>query len=737
MSYGITDSGFVVKDFNVIKSEKITEARAVFGDNLDIRETNPMIVMFNIMATREQRMWNRLNDIYQNIFIVTANGAALDLLAVDRGLSRLDPTKSSGEIRISGDVATVVSNGDRFATSGDNSVIFESRETKQLGFTTEQFDTGVGTTQQLQTQAHGSYDPSSPWVTVVVDGSPYTETDSTSPDTGEFYVDYEDPTTVTFNSSISGLVSISYFDTTATNMTVSIKALLPGTEYNVGAGQITEVVSSISGIETVTNLDPTTGGTNEETDVSLRSRLIENPVSSWTEDDIRSTVENISGVRGAKIEDSELIDILDDSGESAENTWYKNTLTKNTLHVFRVTFYDDSAEQSYDLVEVSDAADVDAGEYKIDTSSGETDIIQYKGPNGAGDLQGDDTLTVTYSDNDIGNGVFRVLVIPTDPPLTSTLTTTIETEVKNNKPTGVSFFIDEPTFNYIAMDITIDTREGFTNSDVQTDVENDLTTFFSEIEIAEVMRHAKIIDILMDIEGILDVTSILYKSEDEDVNKGGEQGTDSALNTVTDNSNFTQATDEDNVIYTKDTDFQVTGGDIDWSISETAGNMIKRRYEASAYDDTLTVFGSAPDSDNMYYIGNDTETWNMAKIVSSIDITSSVSGQWEYYDGSSWQAFLNINDGTSDWNFGTDTVYVTFDKPGDWETTTVDGVSGYWIRYNVDTFTSSSGSTLDSIATHLEPAQGVVYTISYDIVTSGNITPLTNTILDIGTVTLV
>lgn len=53
-----------------------------------------------------------------------------------------------------------------------------------------------------------------------------------------------------------------------------IEAELPGSAGNVRSGQITLIVSSIVGIDSVTNSNPTTGGKDAESDASFRDRFI-------------------------------------------------------------------------------------------------------------------------------------------------------------------------------------------------------------------------------------------------------------------------------------------------------------------------------------------------------------------------------------------------------------------------------------------------------------------------------
>lgn len=57
-------------------------------------------------------------------------------------------------------------------------------------------------------------------------------------------------------------------------LTLPIQAVLPGSSGNVGAGAITALLSPVSGQPAVSNVAPTTGGADTETDEALRARVL-------------------------------------------------------------------------------------------------------------------------------------------------------------------------------------------------------------------------------------------------------------------------------------------------------------------------------------------------------------------------------------------------------------------------------------------------------------------------------
>ena len=86
-------------------------------------------------------------------------------------------------------------------------------------------------------------------------------------------------------------------------ITAEIRAVEPGTDGNVPANTITEIVNPIEGLDSVKNDEETTGGSNKETDAELRERYINSVAKggSSTVDSIRASLLDIEGVRAALV----------------------------------------------------------------------------------------------------------------------------------------------------------------------------------------------------------------------------------------------------------------------------------------------------------------------------------------------------------------------------------------------------------------------------------------------------
>jgi len=87
-------------------------------------------------------------------------------------------------------------------------------------------------------------------------------------------------------------------------VTANIEAIEAGTAGNVPAGTITEIPVAIAGVTGVTNANPTTGGTDEETDEALVARLLEKvrlPATSGNAAHYKQWALEVTGVGDAKV----------------------------------------------------------------------------------------------------------------------------------------------------------------------------------------------------------------------------------------------------------------------------------------------------------------------------------------------------------------------------------------------------------------------------------------------------
>ncbi|WP_284744923.1 baseplate J/gp47 family protein [Amycolatopsis sp. RTGN1] len=95
--FGVTPDGFVVKPVDVILSESLARANAVFGD-ADLTSTSVLRKLLETTAAEDGELWKRLEDLYYGNFVSTAVGDDLTQLGEDVGVAR-SSLVSTGTVR--------------------------------------------------------------------------------------------------------------------------------------------------------------------------------------------------------------------------------------------------------------------------------------------------------------------------------------------------------------------------------------------------------------------------------------------------------------------------------------------------------------------------------------------------------------------------------------------------------------------------------------------------------------
>lgn len=137
----------------------------------------------------------------------------------------------------------------------------------------------------------------------------------------------------------------------------------------------------------------------------------------------------------------------------------------------------------------------------------------------------------------------------------------------------------------------------------------------------------------------------------------------------------------------------LTGGTVFTNYTTAANN-------ASTGDVT---FDFAAQSDALY-VGHLTQPFCAVKVKYTTAGSYSATTLWEYYNGTTWvnlatsNLLLDSSASSGAFKQTAGTYFVTFSPPSDWATTTVNSVSGYWVRVRVSAFTSvSTAPALDQL----------------------------------------
>lgn len=86
--FGVTGTGFAPKPFARLLAEKLALARASLGETVDLGSGSALRKLLEITALEESRQWAALASAYDDMFAVSARGAALTALGQELGLPR-------------------------------------------------------------------------------------------------------------------------------------------------------------------------------------------------------------------------------------------------------------------------------------------------------------------------------------------------------------------------------------------------------------------------------------------------------------------------------------------------------------------------------------------------------------------------------------------------------------------------------------------------------------------------
>ncbi len=86
--FGITDDGFAAKPFARLLAEKLSLARALFGDEVNLASGSVIRTLAEVSALEDARTWSTLAVQFDDGYVTSARGMALTALGEELGLSR-------------------------------------------------------------------------------------------------------------------------------------------------------------------------------------------------------------------------------------------------------------------------------------------------------------------------------------------------------------------------------------------------------------------------------------------------------------------------------------------------------------------------------------------------------------------------------------------------------------------------------------------------------------------------
>ena len=115
--------------------------------------------------------------------------------------------------------------------------------------------------------------------------------------------------------------------------------------------------------------------------------------------------------------------------------------------------------------------------------------------------------------------------------------------------------------------------------------------------------------------------------------------------------------------------------------------------ECATGNDDVILLPAVPAVNDAFYVGHATSPF--AKI--DVDTTNGTSGDtvltlvWEYYnEDTTWDTLAFGRQDAVDFDESVASLVNTFEPPSDWGLSTVNSISGYWIRWRVTAYTSST-----------------------------------------------
>jgi uncharacterized phage protein gp47/JayE len=101
-SWGVTQSGFVLKTYDDILNEANSKARELFGTDIELSEYGAVGLFNQLMSKSLSDTWEDFEDMYHSMFVNTAEGVSLDRVVALGGVTRRAATKALVNISISG-----------------------------------------------------------------------------------------------------------------------------------------------------------------------------------------------------------------------------------------------------------------------------------------------------------------------------------------------------------------------------------------------------------------------------------------------------------------------------------------------------------------------------------------------------------------------------------------------------------------------------------------------------------
>ena len=259
MKYGVSEAGFIRKPYNKIKTDLNDKARKLFGEDVDLSVYSPIGLFVKMLAWNSHVLWQEIEGAYYANWLETAEGVNLDRIVSLGGLQRKPEQHGIvHDVCFYGLEGTVIPESFEIRTKEeicyktmDKGIIEGIKIDCNLLAASDRISISAGNRTKLseKMKVYG---------TGIQDD---TEIDSIDTARNEIVLTKEITAT-------GGNVELIF----CPKALINCRAVEPGPSGVVAANTLTEIATSLQGLESVTNENGSVGALDIETDAALRKR---------------------------------------------------------------------------------------------------------------------------------------------------------------------------------------------------------------------------------------------------------------------------------------------------------------------------------------------------------------------------------------------------------------------------------------------------------------------------------
>ena len=303
---GVTINGFVKKRLDEIISEVQQDLTDGLGFDVALNPQSFLNVFVTTFSDRIAHLWEVAEQSYYAHYPTSAEGVNLDFAAQFGGLTRAKDQNTAYTVLCTGKDGTVIGGGTRIASNTSPQIFFKAMDDFELS--REAFN--KVSISVVSVSDNTSY-------IVTINGNAYTIYSGVNTTATEIISDLQaqiteegftvtaDGDTLTISCDSERKSNTLSLSENLTTKTVSCLVTFHSEEYGkivLPAGSITEIVTTVVGFESCTNLSSPTYGRLRETDIEFRQSYLQKIASRSTmmlESIVAGILENVENVQSA------------------------------------------------------------------------------------------------------------------------------------------------------------------------------------------------------------------------------------------------------------------------------------------------------------------------------------------------------------------------------------------------------------------------------------------------------